>query len=400
MKFLKTWLIAVLLSGSTSMALADGAESAWMPAGPVHTVAVSSSASTGEQVVATSSSFSCTQYRLENTGAVDVWVGFGETAALAETNAADIPTAGDTGVAVLVKAGTAQVVSHGRNQYVSAKTASSTSTLYFGCGTGLANGVTGILLGTGTNATQVQGTAASDAPVSGNPLQGGGRASSTVPTAVSASGDAVANWLTLSGAQVVAGSDGTNSQALLVGSDGRVITASAVTPTDGGANNAAQLKTSAGSTAPLLVYLNNHNGSTWNPLRNIVGTAAAGTGTTAVAVQPTSSANQGMANQASGSAESSKVLKASAGNLYSLTVTIGVTSGYLMIFNATSAPVDGAVTPVYCLPVASNGTNGSAAISWGNFPLVASTGITAVFSTTGCFSKTASATASFFGQIQ
>lgn len=238
MKFLKTWMLAVLLSGVTSMALADGAESAWMPAGPVHTVAVSSSASTGEQVVATSSSFACTQYRLENTGGVDVWVGFGETAALAETNAADIPTAGDTGVAVLIKAGTAQVLSHGRNQYVSAKTASSTSTLYFGCGTGLANGVTGILLGTGTSSTSVQGPVADGAAdTAAAPVEVGGTDGTNIQTLkTDSSGELQVDVLSVAGVTgaaadgaaasgnpvLTAGMDGSNNaQTILVDTSGR-----------------------------------------------------------------------------------------------------------------------------------------------------------------------------------
>jgi hypothetical protein len=48
----------------------------------------------------------------------------------------------------------------------------------------------------------VGGTAATDAAVSGNPLLAGGRASTTKPTAMSADGDAVPLWLTLSGAMV------------------------------------------------------------------------------------------------------------------------------------------------------------------------------------------------------
>ena len=59
-------------------------------------------------------------------------------------------------------------------------------------------------------------------------------------------------------------------------------------------------------------------------------------------------------------AASNLVLKASAGNLYSLTITIGATSGYAMLFDATSLPSNGAVTPVWCYPVTSNGTNGTA----------------------------------------
>ena len=47
-------------------------------------------------------------------------------------------------------------------------------------------------------------------------------------------------------------------------------------------------------------------------------------------------------------AEASHVLKASAGNLYSLAVTSGASAGYVMLFDATSAPANGAVTPAEC----------------------------------------------------
>lgn len=94
-----------------------------------------------------------------------------------------------------------------------------------------------------------------------------------------------------------------------------------------------------------------------------------------------------------GSAANSLVICAAACNLFDANVTIGATSGYLMIHNATSAPGDGAVTPRVCLPVISNGTNGSLSLAWPT-PKYFSTGATAVFSTTGCFTQTG-ATAAF-----
>ncbi len=91
-------------------------------------------------------------------------------------------------------------------------------------------------------------------------------------------------------------------------------------------------------------------------------------------------------------AESSHVLKSSPGDLLSITATNATTSGYLMLFDATSAPADGAVTPVYCTTTPASGT-------W-PVPAKFSVGIVAVFSTTGCFTKTASATAMFSAQVQ
>ncbi len=50
---------------------------------------------------------------------------------------------------------------------------------------------------------QIVGVVATDAPVSGNPLLTGGRASTAIPTAMSADGDLVPIWLDRSGAQIV-----------------------------------------------------------------------------------------------------------------------------------------------------------------------------------------------------
>lgn len=116
------------------------------------------------------------------------------------------------------------------------------------------------------------------------------------------------------------------------------------------------------------------------------------------AQQPTALATAGITSVVSASAESNHVLKGSAGNLYGFQVTSGASAGYVMIFNATAAPGDGAVTPIKCYVLPANSTMGA---SWSQGPpLVFSTGITVVFSTTGCFSKTASATAFISGETK
>ncbi len=130
-----------------------------------------------------------------------------------------------------------------------------------------------------------------------------------------------------------------------------------------------------------------YNGVTWDRARgdtsgtwtNQTTSAAAGIGTP----MTTTSA-----------AASSLVLKASAANLYRVVVTSGASAGYVMIFNATSAPADGAVTPVDCRAIAANA---SLSISYADAPARLTTGATVVFSTTGCFTKTASATAFITG---
>jgi len=100
----------------------------------------------------------------------------------------------------------------------------------------------------------------------------------------------------------------------------------------------------------------------------------------------------------SAAAEGSHVLKGSPGALYGLYVTSGASAGFVMTFNATSAPADGAVTPINCVSVPANS---SVSLWWGpQPPEFYSTGVVAVFSTTGCFTKTISATAFFHALVQ
>lgn len=94
--------------------------------------------------------------------------------------------------------------------------------------------------------------------------------------------------------------------------------------------------------------------------------------------------------------EANHVLKASAGTLFGLSVTSSV-AGYVLIYNAASAPSDGAVTPVACYYLSSS--PGTLGIAFTPFPLTMSAGITAVFSTTGCFTQTSSSTAFFSAQV-
>jgi hypothetical protein len=93
--------------------------------------------------------------------------------------------------------------------------------------------------------------------------------------------------------------------------------------------------------------------------------------------------------------ESNHVIKASAGNFYAGYVTTGATGGWLLLANSTTAPTAGgaAIAPIACVVAPANATT-----SIGNqIPIRASTGITLVFSTSGCLTNTASATAYFSG---
>ncbi len=165
----------------------------------------------------------------------------------------------------------------------------------------------------------------------------------------------------------------------------------------GATSNASSAVATSATNVQTVAYNYGFNGTTWDQWRSIVGAPAAGTGILGVAISPVSASAAGLTPSVSTAVESNRVLKASAGNLYSLDVTAGATSGYVLIFNATSAPADGAVTPLYCWPL---GANQSLSRSWNSPPAVFSTGITAVFSTTGCFTKTASATAFISGASQ
>lgn len=104
---------------------------------------------------------------------------------------------------------------------------------------------------------------------------------------------------------------------------------------------------------------------------------------------PSALASDAIVPVATAAAAGSLVIKASAGNLYSVQVATGATAGYLLLFNATAAPADGAVTPVKAYSIAATS---SLDVKF-DPPLRFSTGITAVFSTTGPFIKTISATA-------
>lgn len=100
---------------------------------------------------------------------------------------------------------------------------------------------------------------------------------------------------------------------------------------------------------------------------------------------------------ASSVAESCHVYKASAGTVYSVSGYTGA-AAWIMLFNATAAPADGAVTPIAWAyaPAA-----GSWSINYGVNPASFSAGVTACNSSTGPLTKTAVSTnVVFAGQVQ
>jgi hypothetical protein len=74
--------------------------------------------------------------------------------------------------------------------------------------------------------------------------------------------------------------------------------------------------------------------------------------------------------------------------------TLSAAAWWIMIYDATAAPSDGAVTPKKCYAIASGTTSFAAAFQT---PPIFTTGIVIGVSTTGCFSKTASAHAFISG---
>lgn len=136
-----------------------------------------------------------------------------------------------------------------------------------------------------------------------------------------------------------------------------------------------------------------YGGATWNYIRTIQGAASSGLGVTAVAAAPTSVAAAGVTPVGTTVAASNVVVKGTPGNLYGFDAASGASAGYVMVFNATSLPANGTVTPLKVYNIAANS---SMSITY-NPPLVCSTGITLGFSTTGPFSLTASTTAFLSG---
>ena len=96
-------------------------------------------------------------------------------------------------------------------------------------------------------------------------------------------------------------------------------------------------------------------------------------------------------------AEASHVLKASAGYLNGFGATSGASAGYVLFFDAATAPANGTVTPKLCYYLPATSTTGA---SWQTYPVQFNTGIVVEFSTTGCFTATSSTTAFFSAQVQ
>lgn len=94
-------------------------------------------------------------------------------------------------------------------------------------------------------------------------------------------------------------------------------------------------------------------------------------------------------------AESSHVFKATPGYIYGLGATTSA-GGFLLVYDAATAPSNGAVTPIWCEQIATNSTQW---FSFNSMPIPTATGITFAFSSTGCFTQTL-ANAFFQAQVR
>lgn len=124
-------------------------------------------------------------------------------------------------------------------------------------------------------------------------------------------------------------------------------------------------------------------------------TAPVSTDTSAVVALPPS------APLSTSSIASNLIIKGSPGNLYSLQAsadsTLSGAAWWLMLYDATTAPGDGAITPLKCFAFQSGTTLVGLAFPT---PVSFATGIVAGVSTTGCFTKTASAHAFISGDAK
>lgn len=125
--------------------------------------------------------------------------------------------------------------------------------------------------------------------------------------------------------------------------------------------------------------------STANPCP-VTGTV---TGTVTAAPVPVTSS-------ASAAVETSHVISAVPATMHGILITTGATAGFLLLLNTTTDPGNGAVLPKKCVQVAANQTTALSPDT--NTDWLFSVGIVAVFSTTGCYTETQSATAYFSWQ--
>lgn len=207
-------------------------------------------------------------------------------------------------------------------------------------------------LGTVTNPVGVKGADGSGIVSNANPLpisDAGGSITVDCTAATCAINNAQVNGVTLS---TGAGAVGTGSQRVAVGQDTTTI---------------------AGS-AP---------GTAASPSANVLSSVNVASAASTAGVAPVQSS----------AVETGHVIKASAGNLYDFNVsadaTLAAAQWEVLIFNSTTVPASGAVTPVKCYIAPAGTTSVSGAFPT---PMYLGTGISIAVSTAAtCFTKTDSA---------
>lgn len=229
---------------------------------------------------------------------------------------------------------------------------------------------------TGASAQQVQGNGAAGAAKVGNPVRTGGTVQTGTITAQTAgqSSDFVTD-------------DYGNQRTRIVGT---LVAPSSATTTVVYCQGASSGSTSTANIGPCAMLAHVWDGTNSRPL------AGDASGLYAVEV-PSASTNAGVAVNATSVAAGSLIVKASPGNLYGYNVTSAASAGYVMIFNSATVPADGTVTPARCIPLAANT---GLEVDLRGQPTFFSAGIVIVFSTTGCFTKTISATAFIAGDAK
>lgn len=137
---------------------------------------------------------------------------------------------------------------------------------------------------------------------------------------------------------------------------------------------------------------NSASSATLDMQRSITAVDGIGTGVAAVAPASCSAAVCGQVPTVLSNTSAPAVVKASAGNLYSVSVTLlaGQGPGFVMVSNTATVPADGAVTPLVCRYLPAGPGSWSFDLTTAGIPKRFGTGIASYFSSdANCRTKTA-----------
>jgi hypothetical protein len=226
---------------------------------------------------------------------------------------------------------------------------------------------------TGTLATQIQGNSASGAADVGNPVMGAGQYNGTLP--IFADGNRGDLQIGIRG--------GLHVELYLPDS------AASISGTNWGADNQP-----AGATNGLYVQSRGYlfDGTDADRMRSIPGSDGTGLGIQAIAAASCSAATCGQVPTVFSNVSAPAAVKASAGNLYAVTITLlaGQGPGFVQVTNTTTLPADGAVTPLVCRYVPAGPGSWSFDLTTATIPKRFGTGISAYLSSgANCRTKTA-----------